>query len=70
MDSSVRRPRAEPLLVRSGAGIYAGAAVVGAIETAIPGGPTFSPVPGALGLVMIPLIALLGPRLPRAACSG
>ncbi len=70
MDPSVHHPRAEPLLVRSGAGIYAGAAVVGAIETAIPGGPTFSPVPGTLALVMIPLIALLGPRLPRATLFG
>jgi diguanylate cyclase (GGDEF)-like protein len=67
MDTAVRPPRAEPVLVRSGAGIYAGAAVVGALETAIPGGPTFSAVPGALAILMIPVIALLGPRLPRAA---
>jgi hypothetical protein len=70
MEPAVGRPRPEPLLVRSGAAIYAGAAVVGAIETAIPGGPTFSVVPGMLALAMIPLIAFVGPRVPRAALFG
>jgi diguanylate cyclase (GGDEF)-like protein len=44
--------------------------VVGAIETAIPGGPTFSVVPGMFALAMIPLIAFVGPRVPRAALFG
>jgi hypothetical protein len=45
MDTAVR-PRPEKLLIKSGAGIYAGAAAIGAIDTAIPGGPEFSALPG------------------------
>jgi diguanylate cyclase (GGDEF)-like protein len=67
MESSVRHARPEPALVKSGAGIYAGAATVGAIEAALPGGPTFSAAPEVLALLMIPLIAFVGPRLPRKA---
>jgi diguanylate cyclase (GGDEF)-like protein len=67
MDTTVRDARPERLLVHSGAGIYAGATLVGAIETAIPGGPTFSIAPAVFALVMVPLIVLVGPRLPRAA---
>src|SRR4051794_7228893 len=51
----------------SAAGIYAGAMVMGMVETAIPGGPEFSVIPGVVALVLAPLVALFGPRLSRAA---
>ena len=70
MVSAVPRPRPEPLLVRSGAAIYAGAAAIGAIDAAIPGGPRSQLLPGIGALVMVALVTLLGPRLPRAALAG
>jgi diguanylate cyclase (GGDEF)-like protein len=54
------------VLARSAAGIYAGAMLIGLIEEAIPGGPSASLVPAVAALVLAPLAALLGPRLPRA----
>jgi diguanylate cyclase (GGDEF)-like protein len=63
------RPRPEAPLIRSGAGIYAGAAAVGAIDAAIPGGPTFSLLPGIVALILVPLILLVGPRVSRAALT-
>ena len=54
-------------IAHSAAGIYAGAMVMGLVETAIPGGPEFSVIPGVVALVLAPLVALLGPRLSRAA---
>jgi diguanylate cyclase (GGDEF)-like protein len=64
------RPRPEAPLIRSGAGIYAGAAAVGAIDTVVPGGPTFSMLPGIAALALVPLIAFIGPRVPRAALAA
>jgi diguanylate cyclase (GGDEF)-like protein len=52
-------------IARSAAGIYAGAMVMGLVETAIPGGPEFSVLPGLAALVIAPAIALIGPRLSR-----
>jgi diguanylate cyclase (GGDEF)-like protein len=60
-----RRP--EPALVHSGTAIYAGAAAIGAIESALPGGPAFSPVPGLVALVVTLLMWLFGARIPRSA---
>ncbi|MDA0174291.1 GGDEF domain-containing protein [Solirubrobacter taibaiensis] len=57
----------ERSMIRSGAAIYAAAAAVGAVETAIPGGPSFSDIPGVVGLILIPLVLVVGPRVPRAA---
>jgi diguanylate cyclase (GGDEF)-like protein len=54
-------------IAHSAAGIYAGAMVMGLVETAIPGGPEFSVVPGVVALVLAPLVALFGARLSRAA---
>jgi diguanylate cyclase (GGDEF)-like protein len=54
-------------IARSAAGIYAGAMVMGVVETAIPGGPEFSVLPGVAALVIAPAIALVGPRLSRRA---
>jgi diguanylate cyclase (GGDEF)-like protein len=55
----------EPELVYSGAGIYAGAAALGAIETLVPGGPVFDTAPGLFALVMAPLVLLVGRHVPR-----
>jgi diguanylate cyclase (GGDEF)-like protein len=52
-------------IARSAALIYAGAVVEGLVETAIPGGPEFSLLPGFAALAIAPLAALLGPRLSR-----
>jgi hypothetical protein len=54
-------------IARSAALIYAGAVVEGLVETAIPGGPEFSLLPGFAALAIAPLAALLGPRLSRGA---
>jgi diguanylate cyclase (GGDEF)-like protein len=52
-------------IARSAALIYAGAVVEGLVETAIPGGPEFSLLPGFAALAIAPLTALFGPRLSR-----
>src|SRR5262245_34288812 len=57
----------EPALVRSGASIYLAAAVVTALETALPGGERLAILPGSLGFVMAIAVALLGQRIPRNA---
>jgi diguanylate cyclase (GGDEF)-like protein len=49
------------------AAIYAGAAAVGLVETALPGGQGFSPIPSAVALVLAAVTALAGARLPRPA---
>jgi hypothetical protein len=41
-------------IAHSAAGIYAGAMVMGLAETAIPGGPEFSVIPGVVALVLAP----------------
>jgi diguanylate cyclase (GGDEF)-like protein len=61
----LRRP--ETALVHSGIAIYAGAAAIGAIESVVPGGPSFSPVPGVVALIVTVLISLFGARVPRNA---
>ncbi len=53
----------------SAAAIYAGASVIGVVEEIIPGGQEVSDVPAAMALVLIPVCALLGPRLPRTALA-
>ena len=52
-------------IARSAAGIYAGAMLIGLVEEAIPGGPSASLLPAVAALVLAPLAAVLGPRLPR-----
>jgi diguanylate cyclase (GGDEF)-like protein len=49
----------------SAAGIYAGAAAVGLLENAIPGGQTYSLIPGLAALVFAIGIVAFGRRLPR-----
>src|SRR6188472_1915863 len=68
MDTAVRL-RPERLLITSGVGIYAGAAAIGIIDATVPGGPGFSTIPGIIAAALIPLIALIGPRVPRSALA-
>ena len=68
MDTAVRL-RPERLLIRSGVGIYAGAAAIGIIDATVLGGPGFSTIPGIIAAALIPLIALIGPRVPRSALA-
>lgn len=53
----------------SAAAIFAGAIAVGAVETAIPGGPAFSVVPSIVALIMVPVTLVLGPRVPRTVLA-
>lgn len=57
-------------IAHTAAGIYAGAVVVGVVEGLIPGGTTFSNLPGLCALIICPLAFFLGPRLPRATLVG
>lgn len=57
--------RAEPAAVKSGAALYAGAAAIGAVESAIPGGAAFSLWPVLAAVVLAPLVWLIGTRVPR-----
>ena len=56
-------------IVRTAAGIYAGAIVIALVEQAIPGGPPASLGPGLVCLVVAPLVALFGHRVPRSALA-
>ena len=56
-------------IARSAAGIYAGAMLIGAIEEAIPGGPRSSLLPAIAALVLAPLAAILGPRMPSGVLA-
>jgi diguanylate cyclase (GGDEF)-like protein len=47
--------------------MYGGATVIDAVEAAIPGGQTFSLVPGIGALVLVALLVAVGPRLPLPA---
>ncbi len=54
----------------SAAAMYGGAAFAGLIEDLIPGGPSFSLVPGLVALGAAALLLAVGPRLPRPALAG
>ena len=53
------------LLAYTAAGIYGGGAFVGLIEGLIPGGPSYSIIPGLGALVVVTFLLSVGPRLPR-----
>ena len=57
-------------IAASAAAIYVGAACIGLVESALPGGEPFSLVPGAIALVLSALIVRFSPRLPRAALAA
>ena len=52
------------LMAYSAAVMYGGATLIDAVEAAIPGGQTFSLLPGVLALVLVTLLVTVGPRLP------
>ena len=54
----------------SAAAIYAGAAVIGVVEAIVPGGQEVSVAPGFAAVVIAPLVALFGPRMPRNALAA
>jgi diguanylate cyclase (GGDEF)-like protein len=51
----------------SAAVMYAGATMIDAVEAAVPGGQSFSLVPGIGALVLVVLLVAFGSRLPMAA---
>jgi diguanylate cyclase (GGDEF)-like protein len=55
----------ERLLAYTAAGIFGGGAFVGLIEGLIPGGPSYSFLPGLGALVIVTFLLAVGPRLPR-----
>ena len=59
----------ERTIAFTAAAIYASAMFVGVIEDLIPGGPSFSLVPGFIAMAVVPLTLIFGPRLPRAALA-
>jgi diguanylate cyclase (GGDEF)-like protein len=63
--ASAARTRPEPALIKSGVAMHAAAATIGTVETLAPGGPSFSPLPALIALVMVPLLLFVGPRVPR-----
>ena len=52
------------------AAMYGGAALVSLVEGLIPGGPTFSLVPGFVALVTVSSLVVFGPRLPLFALAA
>lgn len=64
------RFRAPWLMSVSAAAMFAGAALLGIVESLTPGGPEFSIVPSLLAIAIVPLV-LLAPRyLPRRAFAA
>jgi diguanylate cyclase (GGDEF)-like protein len=55
------------LMAYSAAVMYGGATLIDAVEAAIPGGQTFSLVPGVGAFVLVALLVAFGPRLPLPA---
>ncbi|HYI35079.1 MAG TPA: GGDEF domain-containing protein [Thermoleophilaceae bacterium] len=53
----------------SAAAIYLGAIIIAGVESAIPGGPQNSLVPGIVALVAASVAIVAGPRLPRLALA-
>jgi diguanylate cyclase (GGDEF)-like protein len=61
------KPRGDERTIAAfAAGIYAGAALLGAVEALLPGGQQFSIVPVIAALVVCALTIAIGPRVPRA----
>ena len=51
--------------MRSAAAVYVAAAAVSALQAALPGGPVFAFEPAIVAAVLVPVILLVGPRVPR-----
>jgi diguanylate cyclase (GGDEF)-like protein len=54
----------------SAAAIFSGAAFVGIVESLMPGGEKFSPLPGVCALALSALVIWLGPKIPRLALAA
>ncbi len=68
-----RDPGADPKrrqMAYTAAAMYGGAAVVSLVEGLIPGGPTFSLLPGFVALVTVSGLVVFGPRLPLFALAA
>jgi diguanylate cyclase (GGDEF)-like protein len=71
MASESNTPAADRrLMVRSAAAMFAAAAFLGIVEGFTPGGPHFSPLPGFAAFGLVPLILVLGHRVPQRALAG
>jgi diguanylate cyclase (GGDEF)-like protein len=57
-------------MVQTAAAMYGGAAALGFVSSALPGGPDLSLLPAAAALVVVTLILLAGPRLPLLALKA
>jgi diguanylate cyclase (GGDEF)-like protein len=57
------------LMAYTGAAMYGGAALDGALEGLIPGDPRFAIAPVIAAAVVVALLVAVGPRLPRAALA-
>ena len=64
-----RLARNKKLMAYTAAAMYGGAAVDGAIEGFLPGDPSFAVAPALAAAVIVALLVLFGPRLPRWALS-
>jgi diguanylate cyclase (GGDEF)-like protein len=63
------QPRETTSIAYSAAAIYGGAATIGLVEGAIPGGPPFSMAPSVGALILTLLTFVIGPRLSRRALA-
>src|SRR5256885_538315 len=52
------------------AAMYGGATVDAAVEALLPGDPSFAVAPAIAAAVIVALVLVVGPRLPRAALAG
>ena len=57
-------------MVQTAAAMYGGAAALGFVSSALPGGPDLSLLPAVAALVVVTLILLAGPRLPLPALKA
>jgi diguanylate cyclase (GGDEF)-like protein len=57
------------LMAQTAAAMFGGATVDAAIEGIVPGDPSFAIAPALAALVLVSVVLLVGPRLPRAALA-
>ncbi len=58
------------LMAQTAAAMFGGATIDAAIEGIVPGDPSFAIAPALAALVLVSLLLLFGPRLPRAALAA
>ncbi len=57
------------LMAQTAAAMFGGATIDAAIEGIVPGDPSFAIAPALAALVLVSVVLLVGPRLPRAALA-